>query len=92
MNAIDFLDAAAAHMGQRAQTYDSPTGERSMGAAIDAFNSITGQSLSESDGWLLMVCLKLVRMHQRAGFHQDSAEDAVAYAALLGEARSKINQ
>lgn len=87
--ATDFLQAAAEHMQNRAATYDRPQGERSMAATVDAFNFITGHSLSESDGWLLMLLLKLVRLHQRAGFHQDSAEDAVAYAALLAEAKSK---
>lgn len=87
--ATDFLQAAAEHMQNRAATYDRPQGERSMAATVDAFNYITGHSLSEADGWLLMLLLKLVRLHQRAGFHQDSAEDAVAYAALLAEAKSK---
>ena len=87
--ATDFLQAAAEHMQNRAATYDRPQGERSMAATVDAFNFVTGHSLSESDGWLLMLLLKLVRVHQRAGFHQDSAEDAVAYAALLAEAKSK---
>lgn len=79
-------------MRDRAATYDRPGGERSMAATVDAFNFITGHSLSEADGWLLMLCLKLVRLHQRAGFHQDSAEDAIAYAALLAEAKSKYNK
>lgn len=90
--AHEFLTAAAQHMLDRAKTYDRPEGERSMPAAVDAFNYITGHSLSEADGWLLMLVLKLVRLHQRAGFHQDSAEDAVAYAALLAEAKSKFNE
>jgi len=90
--AHEFLTAAAQHMQQRAATYDRPEGERSMAATVDAFNYITGHSLSEADGWLLMLVLKLVRLHQRAGFHQDSAEDAVAYAALLAEAKSKFNE
>lgn len=90
--AHQFLDAAAQHMRDRAATYDRPEGERSMAATVDAFNFITGHSLTESDGWLLMLCLKLVRMHQRSGFHKDSAEDAIAYAALLAEAKSKYNE
>lgn len=87
--AHEFLNAAAQHMLDRATTYDRPEGERSMAATVDAFNYITGHSLSEADGWLLLLVLKLVRLHQRAGFHRDSAEDAIAYAALLAEAKSK---
>jgi hypothetical protein len=33
--------------------------------------------------------LKHVRLTQRAFFHEDSAEDLAAYAALLGEARHR---
>ena len=86
--AFDFLYAAADHMRDRAATYDKPQGERSMAATVAAFNNITGHKLSEADGWLMMTILKLVRLNQREGFHQDSAEDAVAYAALLAEAKS----
>lgn len=92
MTANDYLEAAAKHMAARAQTYDQPDGERSMGAAIDAFNAICGQSLSEAEGWLLLAVLKLVRLHQRPGFHQDSAEDAIAYTALLAEAKARYDQ
>jgi hypothetical protein len=43
-------------------------------------------SVSESEGWLLMQCLKMVR--DRSGKpHRDSIEDNVAYGALYGEAR-----
>ena len=87
--AFDFLYAAADHMRDRAATYDKPEGERSMAATVAAFNNITGHQLSEADGWLMMTILKLVRLNQREGFHQDSAEDAVAYAALLAEAKSE---
>jgi hypothetical protein len=89
MKANEFLTAASKHMSDRASTYDKPQGERSMAATVAAFNNITGHQLSEADGWLMMTILKLVRLKQRPGFHQDSAEDAVAYAALLGEAKSQ---
>ena len=81
------LDAAAMHMRDRAAMYDKPEGERSMEATVKAFNAITGQSLRESDGWLLMTLLKFVRDNQRSEPHRDSIEDAVAYAALYGESR-----
>lgn len=91
MKANEFLSAAAAHMSARAQTYDKPTGERSMARTVTAFNAITGHNLSESDGWMLMMLLKAVRLTQRATYHADSAEDLVAYAALMGEARSNTS-
>jgi hypothetical protein len=72
-------------MQERGKTYDSDGGERSMGKTIAAFNAITGRDLSEQDGWLLMLLLKQVRQWSTTQFHQDSALDSVAYAALLAE-------
>lgn len=43
--------------------------------------------LRESEGWLLMAVLKMVRSEQRGQPHRDSIEDLIAYAALFGEAR-----
>lgn len=82
------LDAAAGHMRDRAATYDQPTGERSMGRTVQAFNAILGrQALTESEGWLLLQVLKDVRDRQRSAPHRDSLEDGIAYAALKAEAR-----
>lgn len=87
--AQSILNAAAGHMQARAATYDNPEGERSMGKAVQAFNAITGRGLSEAEGWLLLAVLKNVRLFQRPGYHADSAEDAVAYGALLAEAKAR---
>lgn len=84
-----FLHRAAEIMEERGKTYDQPGGERSMGKTVQAFNAITGHRLSEADGWLLMECLKNVRQWQRPEFHQDSADDGVAYAALKAEALAR---
>lgn len=89
MTAIDTLSKAASIMEERAKQYDQPDGERSMGKAVAAFNAITNSCLYESEGWLFMLILKQVRLFQREGFHRDSAEDAVAYAALLAECREQ---
>lgn len=88
MNATDILNKAAQHMAERSKTYDKPEGERSMGRAVEAFNAITGRDLAESEGWLLLQVLKSVRLFARPGYHADSAEDGVAYAALVAEAKS----
>ncbi|WGS50830.1 hypothetical protein LFL96_04810 [Paraburkholderia sp. D15] len=87
--APELLERAAEHMKARAATYDKPAGERSMGATVTAFNVITGRDLAEAEGRLLMQLLKNVRLFQRPGFHADSAEDAVAYTALMGEAKAR---
>lgn len=88
MKAPDLLAQAAKHMADRAATYDQPEGERSMGRAVQAFNAITGRGLTETEGWLLLQVLKDVRLFQRHGYHADSAEDCIAYAALKAEARA----
>lgn len=87
--ATDFLRNAADIMDERGKQYDSPEGERSMGKCVAAFNAITGHTLTEAEGWLLLQVLKDVRLFQRKTYHQDSAEDCVAYAALKAEAKAK---
>lgn len=85
--APELMGKAKSHMEARASTYDQPGGERSVGKAVAAFNAITGRSLAESEGWLLLQLLKDVRLFQCPGYHADSAEDCIAYAALKAEAK-----
>ena len=86
-SAPELLNKAATLMAERGKQYDKPDGERSMGRAVAAFNCITGRDLTEAEGWLLLQTLKDVRLWQRPGYHQDSAEDCIAYAALKAEAK-----
>jgi hypothetical protein len=86
ISAIEFLERAADLMLERGKEYDSPEGERSMAATVAAFNVLTGNILSEHEGWLFMLLLKLARQAQTPHWHQDSSEDAIAYAALMAEA------
>jgi hypothetical protein len=90
MKSHEFLQAAIDVQAERGKQYDKPTGERSMGATISAFNCVTGRTLEESDGWLLLSLLKLVRQAQNPEqYHHDSALDFVAYASLYAEAASE---
>ena len=89
INAVDMLNKAKEHMEDRATTYDSPEGERSMGRAVTAFNSITGHQLKESEGWLLLQLLKDTRQWSRESYHEDSAEDCIAFAALKAESLAR---
>lgn len=86
MSAVDILNKAAGHMQDRASTYDKPEGERSMAQTVAIFNLYHGTELTEAQGWHLLQILKDVRLFTRAGYHADSAEDCVAYAALKAEA------
>jgi hypothetical protein len=87
--APDALDAAAGHMRARAAIYDKPEGERSMAQTVAIFNLYHGTQLTEAQGWHFMQILKDVRLFTRDGYHADSAEDGIAYAALKVEAKSK---
>lgn len=84
--APQLLQAAKQHMDDRAAAYDQPGGERSMASTVAAFNAITGNCMTEAEGWAFMLILKQVRLFTNPGNpHRDSLEDSIAYAALLGE-------
>lgn len=87
MSAVDILEKAAGHLKGRADTYDKPDGDRSIGATVQAFNAITGDGLMNSAerGWLFMALLKMVRS-QQGNYKADNYEDLAAYSALMGEA------
>lgn len=83
--AIAVLERAADHMRARAATRDKPEGERAMASTVTAFNALTGHHLSERDGWLFMVALKMARACATPTGLPDDYEDLAAYAALAGE-------
>ena len=83
--AHEIAEAALQHVKDRASTYDQINGERSARQTATAFNAITGENLTESDVWLLLQLLKDVRQWSKEDYHQDSAEDCIAYAALKAE-------
>lgn len=86
MSAIDLLEKAAGHLKDRVATYDKPEGERSIGAAVEAFKAITGDGIMNTGerGWLFMAILKMVRS-QQGNYRADNYEDGAAYFALMGE-------
>lgn len=85
-NANQIADAALSHIKDRASIYDSPEGERSALRTAKAFQAITGKHLTEAEVFLILQILKDVRQWQKQDYHQDSAEDAIAYAVLKAEA------
>lgn len=86
--ASEFLTDAASLLQERGKEYDRPQ-ERSMKKTVEAFNTITGHKLTEPEGWLLMQILKDVRQWTTSNYHEDSARDCVAYAALKAESLAK---
>lgn len=87
MNAIETLRTAAQAIEDRAPLRDSD-GNRSMQCTVDVFSALTGHDLSEEEGWLFMVCVKLARS-RGSQHHADDYTDGAAYVALAGEARGK---
>jgi len=89
MKASGFLENATKHLKDRGERYDlNGEEERSMKKTVGVFNALTGQVLTEYDGWVFMCCLKLVRA-QQGTFHGDNFEDLASYAALAGECAAK---
>lgn len=88
VNAADVVKQAAQHMEDRAATYDKPEGERSMAKTVAMFNVLTGNYLTEEEGWYFMALLKMVRS-QQGDFKLDNYEDGAAYFALAAETASQ---
>ena len=88
--AEEILQSAGEHIKDRAVTYDSRGGERSMEATVGAFKAITGKDITPEQGWLFMVLLKAVRS-QQGNYKLDNYEDGSAYFALMGEQAAKDN-
>lgn len=83
INASDILQQAKDCLVNRASERDKEQ-ERSMKSCVEAFNALTGKSLTEGDGWIFMTVLKLARS-QGGSFKLDDYVDMAAYAALAGE-------
>jgi hypothetical protein len=82
--AAEILREAASVIEQRATLRDLPNGERSMARAVEAYNALSGKSLTELDGWIFMCVLKMARA--TAGKpHLDDFTDLAGYAALAAE-------
>ena len=88
ITAAGMLQEAKDCLVDRGVERDKPNGERSMKSTVEAFNALTGHSLSESNGWLFMLCLKAARA-EGGCFKADDYVDGAAYFALYGEAAAK---
>jgi len=88
LKAPEALLKAAEHLSERAKSYDTENGERSMAKVVAVFNTFHNTNLTEPQGWHLMQILKDVRLFTKKEYHADSAEDCLAYAALKAESMS----
>lgn len=87
LKADEYLSHGAEVLRERGKSYDKSGNdeERSMAKIVQAFNTISGSNLSETDGWMFMVMLKMARIYQAGGKHEDSGVDMINYAALATE-------
>jgi hypothetical protein len=90
-DAPSILKSAAECIGNRAnERDDTKKGERSMAAAVAAFNALYGTNLTEVQGWMFMALLKAARARQ-GDLNLDDYVDGAAYFALAGEAAAQPN-
>lgn len=82
MKAPEILKQAIEVMEQKGKDRDVEQ-ERSMARCVKAYNALTGLNLSERQGWLFMVVLKMAR--GATGEVLDDWLDGAAYCALAGE-------
>lgn len=85
MKADQILRAGLDTLVQRGVKRDQPDGERSMPRIVRIYEAITGIALTEREGLLFMVALKLAR-EGRGAPDADDYVDLANYAALAGEA------
>lgn len=95
MKPNDILQAVAETLAQRGDQNGYDKGEERSAAKMAAvFNAITGKNLTESDAWLFLMSLKLVRIETQIstgrGDIEDSCKDLIGYAALRAESLTKI--
>jgi len=83
MKAPEILEAALQVHHDRGKERDQGN-ERSMARAVQIFNSLSiSLSLTERQGWLFMIALKLARAERSN--NSDHYIDLAGYVALLGE-------
>lgn len=84
---VRMLRDAADLINKRGEDRDCD-GERSMATCVETFNALTGNDLTETEGWKFMVCLKLARA-DHPKFNRDDYLDGAAYMALAGESHEE---
>lgn len=91
MKATDFLRESLETLEEKAKLRDQPNGERNMKKTVDAYNILTGSNMSEKDGWLFMLILKITRM-QTGKYNPDDYIDTNCYSSLLGECAENVER
>jgi len=88
LEAPALLERAAATMRDRSSERDTEK-ERAMAKTVALFNAaFPDNQISEYQGWMFMMFLKMARAHG-GSFREDDYLDMAAYAALAGECRAQ---
>lgn len=82
------LDEASATIESRGKKRDQGS-ERSMQRIVKVFHALTDHHMTETEGWMFMVVLKLCR--EKTGQDIDNWVDGAAYMALAAESVEKRN-
>jgi len=89
MKAPEILAQAAQTLADRGKERDTEEGERSMARAVGMFEEVANRPMTEREGWLFMIALKLARAERSN--NPDHYIDLAGYAALLGEYMTEPN-
>lgn len=87
LDAPGLLQKARETMLERSTERDTEK-ERAMAKTVAMFNASFGTKMSEYEGWMFMLFLKMARAHG-GSFREDDYLDMAAYAALAGECRGQ---
>jgi len=83
------LEEASATIKTRGQKRDQGS-ERSMQRIVRVFHALTDHHMTETEGWMFMVVLKLCR--EKTGQDLDNWVDGAAYMALAAESVEKTQR
>jgi len=83
------LDEANETIKARGRKRDND-GERSMQRIVKVFHALTDHHMTETEGWMFMVVLKLCR--EKTGKDIDNWIDGAAYMALAAESVEKAKE
>lgn len=87
MNAEEIMQKAQEIVAGHSDDRDTGR-ERSMTKIVEVFNTLTGKDLTEHEGNLFMVCLKLVRAVKDPS-NADNYIDMAGYASMAGETQTR---
>ena len=87
---VEILQEAINTISNRAESRDTEQ-ERSMADIVKMFNVLYGTNLTETQGWVFMILLKIKRA-SLGKFRPDDYVDGAAYFGLAGESHKNESE